>query len=218
MPETHVHRRDALRAHLRDSEVDAVLVTDLLNIRYLTGFTGSNAALLVHAADSAGSERNTVFCTDGRYRTQASEQVPDLEHLIDRASAQRLAEHVESRVEAYRRVGFESQHVTVDGRDALESAAPSAELVRAPGLVERQRLVKDADEIEALRAACAAADRALAELIEHGGCVRDAANWKWPGSSRAGCWTTAPRGRPSRRSWPPVRTRPCRTTGRRRPG
>ncbi|NYH76935.1 Xaa-Pro dipeptidase [Actinopolyspora biskrensis] len=169
MPETHVHRRDALRAHLRDSEVDAMLVTDLLNIRYLTGFTGSNAALLVHAADSVEAERNTLFCTDGRYQTQAAEQVPELEHLIDRASAQRLAERVESRVGSYRRVGFESQHVTVDGRDALEHAAPSAELVRTPGRVERERLVKDESEIEALRMACAAADRALAELIEHGG-------------------------------------------------
>ena len=55
MPTLHAHRRDALRAQLREREVDALLVIDLLNVRYLTGFTGSNAALLVHAADTEGA-------------------------------------------------------------------------------------------------------------------------------------------------------------------
>ncbi|WP_092628436.1 M24 family metallopeptidase [Actinopolyspora mzabensis] len=169
MPESHVHRRESLRGHLRDREVDAMLVTDLLNIRYLTGFTGSNAALLVHAADAAADEGRTVFCTDGRYETQAAAQVPELEHLIDRASVAELARRAESMAGTYRRVGFESQHVTVDGLDELSRTAPGVELVRAPGLVENLRLIKDENEIEALRAACAAADRALAELIEHGG-------------------------------------------------
>ncbi|WP_019853672.1 aminopeptidase P family protein [Actinopolyspora mortivallis] len=169
MSETHVRRRDSLRTHLRGSEVDAILVTNLLNIRYLTGFTGSNAALLVHASDAPGAERGTVFCTDGRYRTQAAEQVPELPHLIDRASARGLVERAESQSDSYRRLGFESHHVTVDGRDVLAASAPSVELVRTPGLVEQQRLVKDEEEIDALRRACAAADRALAELLEHGG-------------------------------------------------
>ncbi|MDR7303305.1 M24 family metallopeptidase [Haloactinomyces albus] len=169
MPESHGHRRTALRAHLREREVDAMLVTDLLNIRYLTGFTGSNAALLVHAEDEATAERRTVLCTDGRYRTQAGEQVPDLDHLIDRSSAPALARRVESDIAHHRRVGFESQHVTVDELDVLAEAAASAELVRTPGLVEQLRLIKDETEVEALRRACTAADRALADLIERGG-------------------------------------------------
>ncbi|MBA8823525.1 Xaa-Pro dipeptidase [Saccharopolyspora lacisalsi] len=169
MPEPHSQRRDALREHLREREVASMLVTDLLNIRYLTGFTGSNAALLVHATDRRGAEGGTVFCTDGRYRSQAEQQVPDLEHVIDRASALTLARRVAETAEQHRRVGFESQHVTVDGCDALADAADPCELVRTPGLVEGLRLVKDESEIEALRTACAVADRALDELIEHGG-------------------------------------------------
>ncbi|MGH3906770.1 MAG: aminopeptidase P family N-terminal domain-containing protein, partial [Pseudonocardiaceae bacterium] len=55
-------RREALRARLRAEKLDALLVTDLVNIRYLTGFTGSNGALLVHSE----GEEQTVFCTDGR--------------------------------------------------------------------------------------------------------------------------------------------------------
>ncbi|SFT06557.1 M24 family metallopeptidase [Saccharopolyspora flava] len=165
MSETHAHRRDALRSLLRERDLDALLVTDLLNIRYLTGFTGSNAALVVHAGD----ENRTVFCTDGRYLTQAEEQVPDLERVIDRASDVTLAQRLGEEVGVYRRVGFESQHVTVDNRDVLDDAAGKSELVRAPGLVEDLRLIKDETEIDALRMACAAADRALADLIEHGG-------------------------------------------------
>ncbi|GGP62631.1 M24 family metallopeptidase [Saccharothrix coeruleofusca] len=156
-------RRATLRATLRDRELDALLVTNLLNIRYLTGFTGSNAALLVRAESDGAS----VFCTDGRYLTQAAEQVPDLERVVERpcdvAMAQRAAK------DGARRIGFESGHVTVDALDALTEAAGSAELVRAPGLVEQLRLVKDEAEVDALRMACAAADRALATLVEHGG-------------------------------------------------
>ncbi|KAA5831871.1 aminopeptidase P family protein [Saccharopolyspora hirsuta] len=169
MSEAHSHRRQALRDRLRAQELDAMLVTDLLNIRYLTGFTGSNAALVVHAADEPGAESRTVFCTDGRYLTQAEHQVPDLERVIDRASDLTLAERIGAAAAEHRRVGFESQHVTVDRRDVLADAAGEAELVRAPGHVEHLRLVKDEIEIEALRMACAAADRALADLIEHGG-------------------------------------------------
>ena len=83
---SYCRRREALRERLRQSELDALLVTDALNVRYLTGFTGSNSALLVHA----GSDEASVFCTDGRYRTQAQRQVPDLRRLIER-SCQLLA-------------------------------------------------------------------------------------------------------------------------------
>ncbi|QWF84324.1 M24 family metallopeptidase [Amycolatopsis sp. CA-230715] len=165
MPETHAHRRESLRALITDAELDALLVTDLLNIRYLTGFTGSNAALLV----SASGESGTVFCTDGRYTTQSATEVPDLERVLDRASAAALAKHGSASAEAFRRTGFESQHVSVETHEMLRGLAEGIELRRAPGFVERLRLVKDEAEIEALRMACAAADRALADLVEHGG-------------------------------------------------
>ncbi len=179
MPESHLRRRTALRRSLLDIGLDALLVVDLCNVRYLTGFTGSNAALLVHAGDTPDDERRTVFCTDGRYQTQAAEQVPELERLIDRdcdiALATRAATGKNATAKnatgkkAYAATGFESHHVTVDGFDALAAAAAGVDLRRAPGLVEELRMVKDEDEIDALRMACAAADRALADLIEHGG-------------------------------------------------
>jgi Xaa-Pro aminopeptidase len=164
-------RRTALRALLPGAGVDALLVTDLVNVRYLTGFTGSNAALLVHA-DGDGVSR---FCTDGRYRTQAAAEVPDLEAVIDRASGLELAKQAPTL--GVERLGFESDTVTVDAYDALAEAAagvprrgaPRVTLHRVPGLVQRLRAVKDAVEVEALRRACAVGDAALAELLEAGG-------------------------------------------------
>jgi Xaa-Pro aminopeptidase len=155
-------RRSALRALLPGAGVDALLVTDLVNVRYLTGFTGSNAALLVHAGGDGASR----FCTDGRYRTQAAAEVPDLETVIDRASAQALAALVAAL--GIERPGFESDAVTVDAHDVLAEAA-GVPLHRAPGLVQRLRAVKDSDEVEALRRACAVGDAALAGLLEAGG-------------------------------------------------
>jgi len=163
MPETHVRRRAALRTRLRERDLDALLVVDLRNVRYLTGFTGSNAALLLSAEDDG----RTVFCTDGRYLTQSARQVPELERLIERPSAPALAKVAAGR--RFGRAGFESHRVTVDELDVLADEAGKTELVRAAGLVEELRVVKDDAEIEALRMACAAADRALADLIEHGG-------------------------------------------------
>jgi len=162
MPADHASRRRALRGLLAARELDALLVTDLLNIRYLTGFTGSNAALLV-AAD--GDER-TLICTDGRYVTQVGEQVPDLRAVIARASAAHLVGEFGT---AGARWGFESHVVTVDERARWDSLAASVHFTPAPGLVEQLRAVKDEYEIGLLRAACGAADRALADLIAAGG-------------------------------------------------
>lgn len=144
-----------------------MLITDILNVRYLTGFTGSNAALLVSAADSAGDEDLTVICTDGRYVTQVVEQVPDLRAEIDRASAIHLLRSGVSRRGG--RIGFESHVVTVDAHRAWSELDGAVELVRAPGVVESLRMVKDEFEVGLLREACRAADDALADLIGGGG-------------------------------------------------
>ncbi|WP_068000752.1 aminopeptidase P family protein [Nocardia pseudobrasiliensis] len=161
----HATRRAALRDLLVENGVDALLVTDLVNVRYLTGFTGSNAALLVYAWDSG--EDRTLICTDGRYATQVAEQVPDLRAEIARASARRLVELAGEWQTG--RVGFESHVVTVDQHRGFLDWGTGLEFVAVPGLVEQQRQVKDDYEVDRLRAACAAADAALATLLERGG-------------------------------------------------
>jgi len=155
-------RRDRLRAAARAAGLDAVLVSRLVNVRYLTGFTGSNGALLV----PADADRPEVLCTDGRYTVQAGEQAPDVELLIERTSAVALAER--SAKDGYRTLGIETHDVTVDLQAALAEAA-GGELVSVKRAVEHLRAVKDDTEVALLREACAVADRALAELIAAGG-------------------------------------------------
>ena len=109
---THSQRRHNLKSVIAATELDAMLVTDLINVRYLSGFTGSNGALLVFADD-----REAVLATDGRYRTQAAQQAPGLEVVIERACGRYLAGRAAD--DGVRRLGFESHVVTVDGLDAL---------------------------------------------------------------------------------------------------
>ena len=165
MSADHASRRRALRALLAERDLDALLVTDLLNIRYLTGFTGSNAALVV-ATDDDSDESRTVISTDGRYVTQVAAQVPDMRADIARASAAHL---VAAATEPPATWGFESHVVTVDERFRWDGLGSAARFVPAPGLVEELRMVKDEYEVGLLREACAVADRALADLIEAGG-------------------------------------------------
>lgn len=142
-----------------------MLVSDLDNVRYLSGFTGSNAALLVYADD-----RGAVLATDGRYRTQATAQAPDLETVITRSLGAALGRRAAD--DGVHALGFESHVMTVDAHAALSdllAELPGVRLVRARGLVEALREIKDAGEIALLRGACAVADTALTELIERGG-------------------------------------------------
>jgi Xaa-Pro aminopeptidase len=150
-------RRDALRARLGagDPSLDALLVTNLDNVRYLAGFTGSNAALLI-AADAA----DDAIATDGRYLTQVAEQSGDLRAVIERDVAGALL------AEAGGTVGFEATALNYADHARLEDEGPT--LVPTTRLVERLREVKDEGEIELLRRACAISDRALAALVEEG--------------------------------------------------
>jgi len=151
----------ALQALLPAVDVDALLVTDLINVAYLSGFTGSNAALVVPTVGEA------VLVTDARYTERAAVEAPGLELVIERAAGAAAARAAAAR--GARRLGFESAHVSVDEHSTLVAAAGSAGLRRAPGLVEQLRAVKDDAEIAALRAACALADAALADLLAAGG-------------------------------------------------
>lgn len=153
----HQARRDRLRSRLTESGADHVLVTDLVNVRYLTGFTGSNAALLV----SAGSE--DVLATDGRYTEQAAAESPDLEVLVDKSCATGLL--TRSAGSGGVRVAFEAHHVTVEDHRAWTEAFAGLELLTLGAVVEDLRRHKDAYELGRLREACAVGDRALAELL-----------------------------------------------------
>ena len=162
--DVHRARRDRLRAALTDVGADHALIGDLVNVRYLTGFTGSNAAVAI-AASGPDDDR---IATDGRYVTQVSEQVPDLVGVIGRnCPAILLGGFAGGSV-----VAVEEHAMTVAtwralGADA-DATSPSIRLVALGPRVEQLRMVKDESEIELLRQACQAADVALATIIERG--------------------------------------------------
>ena len=138
----HVRRR-ALAARLGDLDVDALLVSRLVNVRYLTGFTGSNAQVLVTADDAE-------FMTDGRYGEQSRREVGDLErHTYAQDYRDLLAGRVASA--GFGRLGFESDDVTVATHGRLTAALPGVDLVPVTGAVEALRAVKDDEERELIR-------------------------------------------------------------------
>ncbi|HVW79679.1 MAG TPA: Xaa-Pro peptidase family protein [Mycobacteriales bacterium] len=151
-------RRSALAAALGGSSYDALLVTSRENIRYLSGFTGSNGGLLV----TSGGE--CVLATDGRYLTQAAREAADLECLEARSVLVTLVERAAAR--GLRGLGFEAHALTVEQLGVLERAAGDDVDPRAAGhLVERQRVVKDAAELEVLRRAFEITDAAYGEVL-----------------------------------------------------
>jgi len=150
--------RDAI-AH---AGCDALLVTRLVNIRWLTGFTGSAALLLVMPED-------LIFVSDGRYGEQARDQlsaagvVATIEIELSMA-AQRdvLRAHARS----IQRLALEADGVTWAQQRAFAAEwFPDAELVPTEGLIDRERQVKDDGEIARITLAAAIADESLAAIL-----------------------------------------------------
>ena len=142
-------RRARLVDALHERELDGMLVTTLVNVRYLSGFTGSNGALLVPASDEA------VLLTDGRYKDQARAEAPDLQHAITRD----LLGEASARMSG--RWAVETHTLSVDDHARLVDC----ETVAAERVVEGLREVKDDAEVDALRRACRISVEALEGLL-----------------------------------------------------
>jgi Xaa-Pro aminopeptidase len=154
-------RSARLLSLMPDAGVDAMLVTNLVNVRYLTGYTGSNGVAVI-----GGDQRS--FLTDFRYVEQAAAEV---EPSFDRRRVvQDLLDAVGEVLPAGPlRLGFEDQHLSVRSHAKLrEQLRDDVELVPAGGLVERLRAVKDPEEIERIRAAARLADEAFEQLLADG--------------------------------------------------
>jgi Xaa-Pro aminopeptidase len=150
-------RADRLVALLEERELDSLLVSNLVNVRYLTGFTGTNGACVV-----TRSER--LFLTDSRYTEQAKQQVGEFELL---QASQALLGDLAPRLEG--QAGFDDAHLSVRAHAKLASQLPpDVELAAAGGLVEELRAIKEPAEVQAMRAATEIADQAYAELRSAG--------------------------------------------------
>lgn len=152
-------RVERLREAIAERELDRLLVGNLVNVRYLSGFTGTNGVLLI-GPDQA------LLLTDFRYLTQAAEQAPGFE-IIDGGSKPR--ETLAARIADSARIGFDDADMRVQAHAAWREALPgSVEMVPSAGLVEGLRAVKEPSEIEAVAAAAEIADSIYATLAEEG--------------------------------------------------
>jgi len=150
-------RADRLVDLVRERELDCLLVTDSVNVRYLTGFTGTNGACVL-------SPEERLFLTDFRYVEQAEQQVEGFELL---PAGRDLAGDLVDRLSG--RTGFDDVHLSVRTHAELgEKVAGGVELVPAGGLVEQLREIKDTDELGRIAEAAKLATEAFQRVLERG--------------------------------------------------
>ena len=150
-------RGEALAAKVEEQGLERILVTNLVNVRYLSGFTGTNGACIC-----GGEER--LFLTDFRYGERAAAEVEDWETVtLDGEWLSALAERLHGKV------GFEDQHLSVRSLRKLEDKlGDGVELEPAGDLVEKLRRSKDEAEIERIAAAAELADEVYRSSLERG--------------------------------------------------
>ena len=166
-----------LRQQIEEEELDAILISAPENRRYMSGFAGSAGWLLISPDDA-------TLATDFRYVEQAGNQAPDFSiYRIQRGLGwfpEWTAEH------GVKRIGFESQDVTVSVHNAFLKAIEEAEdsnnpeLVPTSGIVEKLRVFKDADELALLTEAIRIADEAIDEIAPRiePGITEEAVAWE----------------------------------------
>jgi Xaa-Pro aminopeptidase len=149
-------RRDRLAELLRAEEIDALLISNPVNVSYLTGFSGESSYLLL------GRQR-TLLISDSRFTRQLAEECPGLEAHI-RPTSQTLYQATAEVVGKVgpRAVGFESTHLTVADAETLRELIPAVTWKAGRDRVEKLRVIKDASEVAQLREAVAIAERAYA--------------------------------------------------------
>ncbi|WP_217912721.1 M24 family metallopeptidase [Miltoncostaea marina] len=154
-------RQERLLAVLDERGIDAMLVTGGANVRYLTGYVGSNGIAVI-------GRRGRLLLTDSRYAVSAREQVRDAEVVVGSRDllkdvAERLAE-----VAGGGRIAVEAEDLTIARHERLLELLDGAPTEPTRGIVEALRMVKDAGEVAAMRRAAAAVDRALARVLAAG--------------------------------------------------
>jgi Xaa-Pro aminopeptidase/Xaa-Pro dipeptidase len=151
------HRIERLREKFAAAEIEGFLVTNPENRYYLTGFTGSAGIVLIDGGAP-------VLAVDGRYLEQARSESPFCEVVeARRLWPEGIADLVGER--NIKRLGAEGGHITREAWVRLETALAGTVLISVPGLVETLRMIKEPDEISAVRKAARLVDVVFAECL-----------------------------------------------------
>ncbi len=159
--ERHALRRDKLRSLVQAADADALLVTNELNVTYLTGFTGDSSYLLLTR------DREWIL-SDARYEEDLQAECPDVAAEIRRPPT-KMGEWVERLVSSVkpRKLAIEADSLSLTQFDQFVSSLGQVEFVKTSGLVEQLREIKDQDEIAETRHAVRLAERAF-EVVRAG--------------------------------------------------
>lgn len=151
-------RRQRLLRLVSEKDAAAILVTDEINVRYLSGFSGDSSYLLL-------SEDRQVIISDSRYDTQIAAECPDLE-LVTRTAAQEMKILVGDTIRQLGKqaIAIESDAITKAGFDAIAAEAPGVSFVDTTGLVLSLRAIKDSVEIGLIRQSIRIAESAFQQL------------------------------------------------------
>jgi Xaa-Pro aminopeptidase len=157
MADKREKRLDGLRSRIAAEGADAFLVTNLTNVSYLTGFTGSSGYAVV-------TPKKAFFITDSRYTTQSRDEVAGYEVRIQKG---RLSEELGKIIKELdaKKVGFESRNVAFDFHGALKNELAGMELLPVKDAVEKLRAIKDEDEIGRISEAVRRAEEGFRENI-----------------------------------------------------
>ena len=150
-------RIDVVRKSLAKLRLQALLVTDLAHVRYLTGFSGSSGLCII-------TPTKQFFITDRRYKTQAPQEVKDFSIII---AKQNLFPLISERklISQNARIGFESQNVSVADLESLKKLLPGRRFVSATSILESATAVKDNEEVELIRNATRITDKVFKKIL-----------------------------------------------------
>ena len=152
-----LRRQDALRQKLSEQNLDGILSSNLTNIRYLCGFTGSAASCLI-IPDEA------YFISDGRYEIQSKQQVKGLKRFIDFGSHLKIIKDNNLSPNGLK-VAFEGDHISANSYKKLSESFPNVHWESTSMILEQMQAVKDDTELEAIRTAVKITDAIYTEIL-----------------------------------------------------
>ncbi len=150
-------RIDKIRALLDELQIDAMLVSHIPNIRYLSAFSGSAAWVIV-------TKNKDYFITDFRYKDQSAAQVKGFEIIINQNITEELKKIVESA--GIKKIGFESGHVVFSAVEAFKKSFEEAEFTPVFERIEKLTMQKSPDEIEKIRKAVEISDKTFDKILK----------------------------------------------------
>lgn len=150
-------RIEKIKEQITELDLDAFYITHIPNIRYLSGFSGSSAFVVI-------TKNKNYFFTDFRYQVQSAEQVKGFEVIVNFSPAEKIKEFFSG--ERFKNVGFESTHLTFHQLEQLKETLQGVNFVSVPERIEKLTMIKTPDEIAKIKKACEITDKVFTKLLE----------------------------------------------------